>query len=145
MKRTGAKNKGWMKNLSTSKLMPFMFNPTELEYERSAEYADIPAPGSPYPFTQYVRGNATEFDVTLFFHDIPYTGAIMPYINFLQGFLPSENPLVVYSEPAEMLFCQGYFIRTCVVKSVKIRVKEFNVDGQPTVAEIILGLRQVGL
>lgn len=141
----GASVKGWMKNTSTGEKMPFLFNPTELFYERGATYAENASPGSPYPMTTFVRGNAVEFSVPLFLYDLPYTGRVISYLNFFDKFLPSNNPLAPYEVPPEMLFCQGYFIRTCVVMSYNVQVHEFDKSGGPKIATITLNLRQVGL
>lgn len=143
--QNGAKVKGWIKNNTTGALMSFYLNPTEFGHSRSATYAEISAPGSPYPLVQFVKGEAREFPVTLFFHDKPYSGVIPTYESFFAAFLPGENPLANFAKPPEMTFCYGAFVRTCVMIDMDVSYTEMTRDLQPTVGEITLNLRQVGL
>lgn len=137
--------KGWIKNNNTGKKMSFQFNPTNLEFSRGVTYADISAPGMPYPNTQYVKGNARSFPVTLFFYDNPNTGVIKKHISFLGGFLTPETNVSGYTKPPEMTFCYGYFIRRCVLEDLNIVIERMDEDGEPIQASITLQLRQVGV
>jgi hypothetical protein len=137
--------KGWIKNKNTGAVKPFMYNPTGLAYSRSATYTETASPGSPYPMTNYVRGNATEFPVALLFHDVPYSGKILEYLAFFNALLPSEIPDSDYEVPPELVFSMGYYVRTCVLTSMDVAVDQFTPGGNPMVATITLNLRQVGL
>ena len=140
-----AKTKGWIKNNDTGVIKPFQFNPTTLEYSRGASYADISAPGMPYPDTQFIKGNARSFSVPLFFFDNPSTGVIEDYISFFGDFLPPETYDKGYTRPPEMTFCYGYFIRKCVLEDLSIVIERMDSTGSPTQAVITLQLRQVGV
>lgn len=143
--RVNAKTKGWIKNNDTGNKMSFQFNPTGLEYSRGATYVDISAPGMPYPNTQFVKGNARSFPVTLFFYDNPYSGVIEKYMNFIGGFLTPETNVKGYSKPPEMTFCYGYFIRKCVLENLTINIERTDDNLKPTQASMTLQLRQVGV
>lgn len=136
--------KGWIKNNVTGTKKSFQYNPTGLSYSRSALYAEISAPGMPYPLTQFVGGNARSFPVDLFFYDNPNTGVIKEYISFLEEFLPPETN-VEYTKPPEMTFCYGYFIRKCVVEDLSVNIEQIDKNGEPVQAVLSLQLRQVGV
>jgi nucleoid-associated protein YgaU len=44
-----------------------MFNPTELNYDKSVQYAEVTIPGLDAPLQQYVRGQAEKLTLELFF------------------------------------------------------------------------------
>lgn len=143
--RVSAKTKGWIKNNDTGAKMSFQFNPTFLSYSRGASYADISAPGMAYPDTQFIKGNARSFPVTLFFYDNPNTGVIKKYMNFFGGFLTPETNSKGYTRPPTMTFCFGYFIRKCVLEDLSINIELMDDKGEPTQAVMTLQLRQVGV
>ena len=141
--KVSAKTKGWMKNNDTGEKMSFQFNPTNLSYSRGVSYADISAPGMAYPDTQFVKGEARSFPVTLFFYDNPNTGVIKKYIQFIGGFLTPESNESGYTQPPLMTFCFGYFIRKCVLENLDVNIELFDENGEPTQATLTLQLRQV--
>lgn len=142
-KKNGAKVKGYIKNNATGSVQSFMYNPTEFQYSRSVEYGDISAPGRPYPGTQYVKGDARSFSVTLFVYDNPSSGEIEKRINFLGRFLTPETPTSGYVKPPDMTFCLGSFVRKCVMESLDINIQMWDAKMKPTQAEFTLQLRQV--
>ena len=142
--KTGAKTKGYIKNLDTGKVMKFQYNPETFEYSRGVTYAEIIAPGMAYPDTQYVHGNARAFSVELFLFDKPCTGVISNYESFIGGFLTPETNSANYKKPPEMLFCYGSFIKRCVLEELGVSVEEYDENGKATVARFTLSLRQVG-
>lgn len=140
-----AKTKGWIKNNVTGVTKSFQFNPTDLSYSRGATYADISAPGMAYPSTQFVQGNVRSFPISLFFFDNPCTGVIEDYISFFEGLLPPEENASSFSQPPDLTFCYGYFIRKCVVEDLSINIERMDENGSPIQAIIDLQLRQVGI
>ena len=143
--KVGAKTKGYIKNNDTGVMKKFQFNPTTLSYSRGVSYSDISAPGMAYPDTQFIKGNARSFPVSLFFFDNPCKGVIEEYIEFFEGFLTPETNRSGYTKPPEMTFCYGYFIRKCVLENLSINIEETDSKGKPTQATIELQLRQVGV
>lgn len=143
--RVGAKTKGWIKNNDSGEKKSFQFNPTTLDYSRGASYADISAPGMAYPDTQFIKGNARSFPVSLFFYDNPNTGVIKKYIEFFDGFLTPETNKSGYTKPPTMTFCFGYFIRKCVLEDFSVSIEVMDENGEPTQATLTLQLRQVGV
>lgn len=140
-----AKTKGWIKNNKTGAKYEFMFNPTDFEYSRGSEYVDITAPGMAYPDTQFVKGKAREFPVTLYLYDSPYTGKIYEATGFLGRFLTPETNTKNYTRPPDMTFCMGPFVRKCVLLDLNIKITRYNSDLLPLEATLTLNLRQVGV
>lgn len=137
--------KGWIKNNVTGSKMSFQYNPSNFVYSRGVTYTDISAPGMQYPNTQFVKGNARSFPITLFFYDNPNTGVIRKYMNFLGGFLTPETNSSGYTKPPDMTFCYGYFIRKCVLEDLAINIERVDSNGEPIQASFTLQLRQVGV
>lgn len=140
----GAKIKGWIKNNDSGRKMPFLYNPSDLEYSRSASYVDISAPGMSYPNTQYVKGDIRTFSVDLFLYDNPSTGAILDSEEFINELLPPESNVKGFTQPPEITFCLGYFIKRCVVEDYTVKIERFDTNGDPIQARFTLRLRQVG-
>ena len=144
-KKTGAKFKGWIKNNDTGGKKSFQYNPTSLEYSRSATYSEISSPGMAYPSTQYVKGEYQTFSVELFMYDRPCTGKIRTFEKFLNGFLPAQKNSKKNKRPPSMTLCMGYFIKKCILESLTVSIETFDDTGKPTQARFTLSLKQVGV
>ncbi len=57
----------YFENLDTRERMQVQFNPTELNFSKSAQFADIPIPGLDAPVQQFIRGGTETLTVELFF------------------------------------------------------------------------------
>lgn len=53
--------------LGGDKELPVQYNPTELQIEKQAQYAEVNIPGLSAPLQQFVRGNAATLTLELFF------------------------------------------------------------------------------
>lgn len=140
----GAKTKGWVKNMKTGKKMSFQFNPETLDYGRGAVYSDASSPGRPYPKIQFVRGDIRKFTVDLMLHDKPYSGLILKYIDFFNALLPPEKNIKGYTRPPQVTYCQGYFIKKCVLEHLNVHVEEMNGNGKPLYATLTLDFILLG-
>lgn len=143
--RVGAPTKGLIKNNSTGAIERFQFNPTEMAYSRSVSYATIDAPGMAYPDTQFVKGEAREFSITVMYFDKPYSGVYVSKCNFYGAFLTPETNTMNYVKPPEMTFAMGSWVRTCVMTSLDIAIKEYDGNLNPVRFEMAFTLRQVGV
>lgn len=143
--RTGARIKGWIKNNESGQKMSFQFNPEGLTYSRSASYVDISAPGMAYPNTQFVKGNIRSFSTELFLYDNPCTGVISEAEDFLNELLPPESNSRSFTQPPDLTFCLGYFVRKCVLEDFSVYVERFDERGKAIQARFTLQLRQVGV
>ena len=141
--KTGAKIKGYIKNLDSGKVMKFQYNPETFEYSRGATYSEIVAPGISYPTTQYVHGNSRSFPIELFLYDKPSTGVINKQKAFFEKLLPPESNSRKYTKPPTLLFAYGDFIKECVLEEFGVKIEEYDKRGNPTMARFNLSLRQV--
>ena len=140
---SGAKTKGYLKNEKTSEKKDFFFNPTELEWERSATYQEIASPGLSYPLFSYVRGNSIPFSISLKVVDKPYSEEISKWEKYLSAFLPPTVNNGSYKKPDELIVVMGDFLRECILESLVTKYEDFNEDLLPTECTFTLNLRQV--
>lgn len=138
-------NRGYLKNNENGTITPFQYNPENLQYSRSINYADIAAPCICYPLTQFTGGSVREFTVELFFYDRPYSGLINKKMIEIGRFLTPEYNVKGYKRPPSMTFVMGYFIRKCVLSSLDINIEMFDEQGNPEIARFTMTLRQVGV
>lgn len=59
--------KAYFENLDTKETLEVQFNPTELNYSKGAQFAEIGIPGLDSPVLQFVRGSNETVSVELFF------------------------------------------------------------------------------
>jgi nucleoid-associated protein YgaU len=59
--------KAFFRNLVTKKTLPVQFNPTELSFNKTAQFAEIAIPGLDQPVLQFIRGGTETLSVDLFF------------------------------------------------------------------------------
>jgi hypothetical protein len=59
--------KAYFENLETKELLKVQFNPTELTFSKSAQFAEIAIPGLDAPIQQFIRGGTETLTVELFF------------------------------------------------------------------------------
>jgi hypothetical protein len=57
----------WTSNPDDLDEIPVQYNPTELNFEKSVQFAEVTIPGLDSPLQQYVRGQAEKLTVELFF------------------------------------------------------------------------------
>lgn len=142
-KGVGAKTKGYLKNGSTGEIKKFMFNPSSLDFTKSAVYSEVSSPGLNYPMTQYVRGNSFSFQLPLYIYDRPFSGAVKEWEDYLKKFLPPQENTTTYSKPDFVTVVMGSFIQNCVVESLQVQYTDFNSDLEPTEAMLTLSLKVV--
>ena len=140
---SGAKTKGYLKNNNTGERLAFFYNPSELEWNRSATYQEISSPGLSYPMFNYVRGNSTQFSVPLKVIDNPSTGLVSKWEEFLNRLLPPDTNNSTYSKPDELTIVMGNFIKECYLESLNTKYEQWDSDLIPTECTFTLTLRQV--
>lgn len=142
----GCHVKGSIFNEMTGEKRGFLYNPTDLTYTRSANYAEITSPGLSHPIVQYINGNTTNFNVSLFLYDKPYSGLILDWEKFLDHFVPPVyNFRKGYKKPDVMLIQWSSFIEQCVAESITYNITEFSKMLEPTVCTVTLSLKTVGV
>lgn len=140
---TGAKIKGWIKNLESGGMHSFQYNPEIFSRSRSASFVGYTSPLCPYPIIHYAGGIGVTIPLRLFMYDKPCTGTIKAFIEFLNGLLPPEYMTASFKKPPKVLFCYGNFVKTCLLESYTIDISEYDESGQETIADITLSFLQI--
>ena len=140
-----AKTRCYIINNDTGAKMTFQFNPTNIAYDRGADYTSIESPGMSYPLTQYSGGTVREFSFDVFYYDKPCTGKINQARNFLGKLLPPEYNTASFHKPPTFTFAYGHFVRKYVLKNLKISEDWLDENGNPIMTTFTLTVRQVGV
>ena len=140
-----AKTRCYIINNDSGKKMQFQFNPTNIAYDRGANYASIQSPGMSYPLTQYSGGTLREFSFEVFYYDKPCTGKINEARNFLGKLLPPEYNTPYFHKPPTFTFAYGHFVRNYVLLNLNISEDWLDEDGNPIMTTFTLTVRQVGV
>lgn len=139
-----SKTKCYFINNNTDRRLTLQFNPSSVPYDREARFTTIESPGMSYPLTQYTGGDVREFDIEIFYYDKPYTGKIDTARKFFENLMPPERNTASFKKPPTFTFAYGYFVKTCVLKKLKVN-DEWNDDsGRPIQSRFTLTVRQVG-
>lgn len=139
-----AKTKCYFINNSTDKRLTVQYNPTSVPYERGVTFSDIQSPGMSYPLTQYTGGEAREFDIELFYYDKPFSGKINTARKFFEALIPPERNTSSFKKPPTFTFAYGYFVKTCVLKKLRVEDEWIDPSGRPIQTKFTLTVRQVG-
>ena len=138
----GASTKGYIKNLDSGAIHPFMFNPTSFSDKHGVAFSEIKSAGSPYPKYQYVGGVSKSVSVELFLYD-KYKNGVKKEIAFLNDFLPVAKNGTRYKRPPLLMFAFGWYVKTCIMDDISVDYKEFDRYLNPTMATVKLSLRMV--
>lgn len=133
-----------IRNSDNAKLT-LQFNPTGLQYDRSATYNSIDSPGMAYPLTQFVGGNVREFQIEVFYYDKPHTGKITKARKFFLSLLPPQKNKKSFVKPPTFDFVYGYFHNKCVLTNLGIDVQWLDEKGREIMTTFTLSVRQVSL
>lgn len=140
--------------------MTVQFNPTELTFNKSAQFAEIAIPGLDQPVLQFIRGNTETLSVELFFDttDEGMNDSVMSVTDKVNQFytLVKQDPdthaaprCCFYWGPPPSHEQQGknpvsyapyYF--TCVVESIDRKFQLFSPEGTPLRARLTVKLRE---
>ena len=152
--------KAYFKNLETREQISVTYNPTELSFSKSAQFAEISIPGLDAPVQQFISGGTESISIELFFDttDKRGTGADAVSVTeeterFYQ--LVKQNPET--HAPPRCLFAWGKgsgpgagqapvsqapFWFTCIVESVDRKFLLFSPAGIPVRARLTVKLRE---
>lgn len=137
----GSRTKGYIKNTKTGEMKEFIYNPESFSDSQGVKYQDIESPGSSYPLTQFVSGQAKKISLELFLYDKSGNNKVRKYIAFLEKFLPNGKNR--FASPAPLLFVFGSYIEKCVMENIDKEYLEFDTSLEPTRAKVKLSLKKV--
>ena len=120
-------------NTETNESIPVMFNPEEYSLEKGNLFSEIGIPGRRTPPLQFVRGNAENLSMNLFFDTYELKRDVRDFTGPITRLLEKES---VTKAPPVLLFTWGSFSFTCVLESIKRRFTMFLSDGTPVRATL---------
>jgi len=136
-------------------IVPCLFNPNELNVEKSNHYAEINIPGLSTPIYQFVRGNARTLTMDLFFDtyksklDVRLftdritgwdAGSMLSKLpNALKGLMDIDSDL---HAPPVCLFIWGTYVFQCIIESVTKKFTMFLSIGIPVRATLTVTLKE---
>lgn len=136
-------------NLETDERIEVMFNPEEYTLSESNLIAEIPIPGAPRPPLQYVRGQARQLSMELFFDTYEISGraraegrsdvdvrALTTQITNLARERPETGA------PPVLLFSWGGFAFRCLLAEATQRIMMFSESGTPVRANLSVTFRE---
>lgn len=163
--------KAHFQNLETGQKLKVQFNPAELTFSKTAQFAEIAIPGLDAPVLQFVRGNSETLTLELFFDTTddgmgdgatsvtgkvdefyrlvkqnPQTHAV-PRCLFSWGSPPSKTTLFTPepapgSETKAKPVSHAPFYFTCVVESIDRKFLLFSPEGVPLRARLAVKARE---
>lgn len=141
--KSKAKTRCYLVNNDTNKKLTLQFNPTKVDYGRTASYGYISSPGMSYPLTQYLGGEGIDFSLDLFYYDKPYSGLITNFMTFIKGLMPPEKNKKSFKRPPTVTLAYGYFVKTYVVTGYQVKDEELDSKGRPVMGNYTISIRQV--
>lgn len=138
-----AKTRCYLINNDTKKKLTLQFNPTNIDYGRTASFGTITSPSIAYPITQFQNGEIREFSFDVFYYDKPYTGLIKTFMTFIEKLLPPERNSSTFKKPPTFTLAYGYFVRTCVLTGYSVKNEDLDSKGRRVMGTYTLSVRQV--
>lgn len=136
-----------------SRSLSVQFNPTELNFTKTAQVAEIGIPGLDTPLLQYVRGQAETLTLELFFDTTedgtgasakPVTGKTDEFYSLIKAEQATHAPpvlLFLWGGTAFPGRRRDHGFR-CVVTSVRQQFTMFAPDGKPLRAKLTVELKE---
>jgi hypothetical protein len=148
-------------NLETGKSVEVQFNPTELSFNKTAQFAEIAIPGLDAPVLQFIRGGTETLSVELFFDSTDdgmadFPTSVTDKVNRFYD-LVKQNPkthavprcLFSWGAPPSSAEEQGKkfvsnapFYFKCIVESVDRKFTLFSPEGVPLRARVTVKMRE---
>jgi hypothetical protein len=135
--------------------VPCLFNPKELNVEKSNHFAEVNIPGLSSPIVQFVRGNARSVSMDLFFDTYEQGIDVRLFTDRITGWdagsmfskLPVEAKGLMDIDsdlhaPPICIFIWGAFIFQCIIEKVSKRFTMFLPEGIPVRATLNVTLKE---
>lgn len=156
--------KAFFKNLITGATLPVQFNPTDLNFNKTAQFAEISIPGLDQPVLQFVRGGTETVSVELFFDTTDngmaedatsVTDQVDKFYALVKqnrdkhappkclfGWGPPSKTAAInqFTDTSSSSLAPFYFV--CVVESIDRKFTLFSAQGIPLRARLTVKLRE---
>jgi nucleoid-associated protein YgaU len=128
----------WNVSVNPPTFTNVMFNPTEYDIDRGANYAELDVPGLSTPILQFIRGEAQTLSISLFIDSYDSRGTVSDDLDALRAFVTIDGEL---HSPPVCLFQWGDQSFQGVVTSLKEKFSLFDSDGNVIRATVTLSLK----
>jgi hypothetical protein len=136
-------------------IVPFLFNPSELNVDRANTFAEVNLPGLPSSIFQFTKGGARTLTMDLFFDTYEEKTDVRLFTDRITGWdagsmfskLPgiAKGLMDIDSDlhaPPVCLFSWGTFIFPCVIERVSKKFTMFLPEGIPVRATLNVTLKE---
>jgi hypothetical protein len=120
------------------KVVPVLFNPTDLSLERGSHYASMPVPGLAMPILQYIRGESDLLHLELFLDRTDQGQDVEADIAALESFIQIDSGL---HAPPVIQFAWSKFSFDGVITSLRQKMTLFSEDGRRLRARLTLTIK----
>lgn len=131
-----------------------LFNPKELNVEKSNQYAEVNIPGLSSPLLQFVKGNARSVTMDLFFDTYEDGTDVRQSTDLITGWddgsmqsrlSPPKGLMDIDSDlhaPPVCIFTWGDFSFQCIIEKVSKKFTMFHPNGFPVRATLNVTLKE---
>lgn len=141
VRSTGAKEKGYIKNLSTGEVKNFLFNPTTFTESISVTYNTVNGVGGAYPIVDFSSGSPNSIPLEIYLKGTP--AEVRNWIKWLKTFVPKKSKKTKFAPPPMLKFALGTYSANCVVVSLSTVYSEFDTKLRPIEATVSVSLMEV--
>lgn len=141
VRSTGAKSKGYIRNVSTGETKAFMLNPTTFSESRSVTYNTVNGVGGAYPLIEFSAGGATTIPLEIYLRG-DY-GEVNDWVKWLKSFCPTKSRRTKFAPPPQLTFALGKFSADCVMTSIDVKYTMFDDKSRPIEATVSVKLMEV--
>lgn len=125
---------------ANAKVIPFCFNPTEYQLQKSNNFAEIPIPGLETPPIQYIRGASEKLTADLLLDTSDTLEDVrIKYVNDLRALMNINDKL---HAPPIIRFTWDRQIFKGVMESCNVTYVMFTPDGIPLRAKVAITLKE---
>jgi hypothetical protein len=125
---------------SKAKVIPFCFNPTEYQLQKTNNFAEIAIPGLATPPIQYIRGASEKLSTDLLLDTSDTLEDVrVKYLNDLRGLMDIDDKL---HAPPIIRFTWGKQTFKGVMESCNVTYLLFTPDGLPLRAKVSISLKE---
>lgn len=138
---TGAKEKGYIQNLSTGEIKRFMFNPTTFSESIPVNYNTTVGVGGAYPLVEYSSGGTNSIPIEVYLNGT--ASEVKGWIKWLKKFTPKKSKKTKFAPPPSLKFSLGNFSAKCVVTSLGVKYTDFDEKARATEATVSISMMEV--
>lgn len=137
----GAKEKGYIQNLSTGEVKMFLLNPTTFTESITVNYNTIVGIGGAYPLIEFSSGSANSIPLEIYLKGTHQE--VKDWVKWLKAFAPKKSKKTNFAPPPMLKFALGDFSANCVMVSLSTKYTDFDSKLRPIEAVVSINLTEV--